>query len=244
MVVASLPGCQGGVQHRRDRMTNDAKPTPLSDDDLDGIVGGGPGAAGAGAPGPFTNAAMGDTFAVMELFQKLAQEQRGAAREMRDSARDSQYASLDAAAQKMREAAGQAVASGIVSGAVSIASGAISIGAMAQNSKSSMGDAALAAAKSLGEAAPGAGLQPRTSAQAGQLAEGMGKMIAGAGTGGGIAQSDAQKNEAQKSEAQSQVAASQAEFINNLQQVVTDVRQKMQDIANSQTEAMRSITRI
>lgn len=82
-----------------------------------------------------------DIYAVMALFQKMAQEQRNAAREVRTTEMQAQVGALKDAAQEIRNAAQERFVGAVVAGAMQIAGGVASIGAGAV----SMGYAASAA---------------------------------------------------------------------------------------------------
>lgn len=71
---------------------------------------------------------MGDMYAVMALFQKMAQEMRNSAREVRGSEMQSQIGALKGAAQEIRDAAEERMKGAIVAGAMQIVGGAMSVG--------------------------------------------------------------------------------------------------------------------
>ncbi|MDH5857329.1 type III secretion system translocon subunit SctB [Lampropedia aestuarii] len=68
-----------------------------------------------------------DIYAVMALFQKMAQEQRTAARETRMAEAEAQTSSLMAAADEIRSAAKDRLIGGVISGSLSIVGGAVSM---------------------------------------------------------------------------------------------------------------------
>ena len=69
-----------------------------------------------------------DIYTYMALFQKMAQQMRNTAREQRTAEFQGQISSLQSAAEKMKEAAGQRFAAAIVQGVTQIASGLVQAG--------------------------------------------------------------------------------------------------------------------
>lgn len=69
-----------------------------------------------------------DIYAVMALFQQLAQEQRSAAREVRNIEMQNQVNTLKNAADQIRQAAADRFSAAIISGSFQIAGGVTSIG--------------------------------------------------------------------------------------------------------------------
>lgn len=69
-----------------------------------------------------------DMYAVMALFQKMAQEMRNSAREVRGAEMQSQVTSLKGAAQEIRNAAEDRFKGAIVAGSMQIVGGAVSMG--------------------------------------------------------------------------------------------------------------------
>ena len=68
-----------------------------------------------------------DIYAVMALFQKIAQEQRNTGRELRQAELQSQIGLLNSAAQEIREAAQDRFVGAVLQGAMQIAGGAMQI---------------------------------------------------------------------------------------------------------------------
>lgn len=79
-----------------------------------------------------------DIYAVMALFQKMAQEQRNAAREVRATEMNAQIDSLKGAADQIRAAAQDRFVGAVVAGSLQIAGGVASITAGTMAFKSSM----------------------------------------------------------------------------------------------------------
>lgn len=74
------------------------------------------------------NEVIGDIFAFMALFQKLAQEMRNANREIRTTELQGQISELQNAAAEMRDAAGKRFAAAITQSAMQIVGGALQFG--------------------------------------------------------------------------------------------------------------------
>lgn len=151
---------------------------------------------------------------IMALLHQVALDQKKTAKEIRHDERDSQISAIQDQADKAREAAKWAMAAGIVSGAFTMAGG-------------------IAGAR--GEAATS---QARTG-----IAGGLGQMAAAPLT----MQSDTLKAEGVEAQADQTKAESAAQdstdFINNMNDVIRDVRQKVAEAIQAQNDALRSIIR-
>lgn len=182
-----------------------------------------------------------DLFAVMELFQKMSQQMRDSGRTERMSARSDQMAAMQSAADKMKDAAAQRLTSAIVQGAFQIAGG-IAQGGIAgtgiPKDKKSGGDV------------------EKTAPKPDSIRDGKADLIKAMTTGqalGGIGSASvnyqAQRSDAEKKEmeAQSKISETSAQHANEMMQqmmdVIRDVRDKLSSIQQAATEANRSIAR-
>lgn len=216
----------------------------------------------------------GDMYAVMALFQKMAQEQRNAAREVRGAEMQAQVSSLKDAAQEIRSAAQDRFVGAVVSGAMQIVGGAISMGAgIAGGAASLKGGAKTIESGQKTEMAGelrmmgdsnGADVMTGTAkildGQATRYAAG-GQMLNSIGQGssgiaGGIGtivnahqEKDAAQHDAKKAEleADAKVHDSGVQQANDLMQqmmdVIRDVRDKLSSIDQSRIETNRGIAR-
>ncbi|HSI86702.1 MAG: type III secretion system translocon subunit SctB [Candidatus Methylacidiphilales bacterium] len=177
-------------------------------------------------------AVLGDIYSVMVLFHQVAQSQRTSAREARDVARETQYAAIDEQASKIREAAWFSLAAGIVSGLASISAG------MTTLSAASTATGELRAGNTVG-----ADIALKTGAAQGQIREGQGQIVSSL-LNFFATQASADQKKAEKDEAKAKgIVDNESEFVNNMMDVMRDVRQKLQEVANSQTESLRTIMR-
>ncbi|PTX91916.1 hypothetical protein DB346_23450 [Verrucomicrobia bacterium LW23] len=183
----------------------------------------------------------GDSFAIMSLFYKIAQSQRETARESRDIARQAQYAAIDTQVEKMKEAANWALAAGIASGAAQIGSGLLSMRAADAGRR----ELATSNTSELGKMQATTRVQlAMTNDQArGSIMEGGGTALSALFNRFGAMSSEAQKL-AEKDETKAKAAIdNETEFVNNMLDIMRDTRQKLQEIANAQTESLRTIMR-
>lgn len=183
-----------------------------------------------------------DIGQIMALFHQVAQDQRNAAQEGRQAALKTQVASLEGAAQDIRDSAAAAFAGAIVMGLAQIGSGLISIGAAAK-----MGSA-------IKTASPAEVKSGALSNQINQIStgsQGWSSLVTGVGTlGKGVGdfvatgqQADSKMDEA----AAAKAGAMRDELIDyqsRMQQVMADVRQMVQQIAQNQMETARAILRV
>jgi len=100
------------------------------------------------------NSAQADIYAFMGLFYQLSLESRKTAAEIRSAEREAKFQELQAAADKVREAAAFQLAAGIVTGVATIGAGVINMAGGLQSLKASTG-----------ELAGGMKSQPRNSAE-------------------------------------------------------------------------------
>ena len=206
-----------------------------------------------------------DIYSVMALFQKCAQEMRNQAREVRNSETQAQVASLKNAAQEIRNAAEDRLQQAIIQGAFQITGGAVSVGM-------GIGGGLLAAKsiRSGGQLDPAAKVQvnPKTNApialdvleksqlqgnRAGMLsnsAQGAGSIFSGIGTMASAGkEQDAAEHDAKKSELESdaRVHEQSVQQANDLMQqmmdVIRDVREKLGAIDQARNETNRGIAR-
>ncbi|MEC4720732.1 type III secretion system translocon subunit SctB [Noviherbaspirillum sp. CPCC 100848] len=160
----------------------------------------------------------------MAVFLKLAQEMRSSQREVRQSEMQAQVTTLFNAADKMREAAGLRYAAAVADGITQIAAGAVMAGGAAK------------------------------SATGGQhlygIGEGMSKSISGLG---GIVSSsiklgadmaDAKRSELEATAKTHENASQQAnDMMQQMQDIIRDIREKLQAINQASIEANRGIAR-
>jgi hypothetical protein len=216
----------------------------------------------------------GDMYAVMALFQKMAQEQRNAAREVRGAEMEAQVSSLKSAAQEIRSAAQDRFVGAVVSGAMQIVGGAMSIGAGVAGGLASLKGGAktiesgqkteMAGELRMMGDSNGADVMTGTAkildGQATRYAAG-GQMLNAIGQGssgiaGGIGtivnahqEKDAAQHDAKKAEleADAKVHDSGVQQANDLMQqmmdVIRDVRDKLSSIDQSRIETNRGIAR-
>lgn len=213
-----------------------------------------------------------DIYAFMALFQKLAQTMRDNARLDRSAQMQSQVTALKDAAGQMRESAALRFAGGIVSGALQVAGGAAQMGMSAASAAQTIKGAQIDAKASnlqseMNQSNLGANLkadltkqvsamktESATATAAGAKLHGYG-MAMGSMTGGlgGVVSSAfelaAGESDAQKAEldAKAKVAETGVQHANDLMQqmmdVIRDVRDKLQSIQQAGIETNRGIAR-
>lgn len=218
-----------------------------------------PPSIGTGSPTDVSKALIGleqnvqtDLFAVMALFQKLAQEQRNTARADRASAMDAQVQTLMSAADAIREAATERMIGAMTAGAFQIAGGAMQVG---------MGAGAIGATlKSVNMTTTSSPLTAsQTKFQAGLdsfaanasgLGQGAGGITGGIGSmvqAGFDRAASAKDAERAELEASAKVFESGVQQANDLMQqmmdVIRDVRDKLGAIEQSRIETNRGIAR-
>ncbi|OZI46668.1 type III secretion system translocon subunit SctB [Bordetella genomosp. 5] len=216
-----------------------------------------PPSIGAGSPpdaakalGSLEQNVQADIYAMMTLFQKLAQEQRNSARADRAAAMDAQVQTLMSAADAIRDAAAErfkgAMVAGafqIIGGAMQVAAGAGAVGASLKSVNMTTTSSPLTAAQTKfqtgldGFAANASGLGQGASGIAG----GIGSM-AQAGFDRAAGAKDAERAEL---EASAKVFESGVQQANDLMQqmmdVIRDVREKLSAMEQSRVETNRGI---
>lgn len=212
-----------------------------------------------------------DIYSFMALFQKIAQEMRNTARTERNTELQAQVTALQNAAEQMKTAAAFRFAAGMVQGAFQVAGGvtqmtmgAISAGsALKGASLDSKGNQQVFQAKvqttnpdrvalnqagntniELGKAYSTHASTMQSSGQAvGTMAGGIGGMIA-SGLNYGADMADARRSEF---ETQAKVHETAVQHANDMMQqmmdVIRDVRDKLSSIQQAQIETNRSINR-
>lgn len=222
--------------------------------------------AALGLPLPSGNAAAGaadalsklmgsaetDMYAVMALFQKMAQEQRNAARTERAASMGAQVQALNSAADKIKEAAEERFKGALAQGISQIVGGVVQAGA-GIGGMAAMG----ASARMTTTSSPLTAQQTVTQAKLDGFAansSGIGQGLSGvAGGVGGIIQAnyDRKAGEADAArahlEADAKVFESGVQHANDLMQqmmdVIRDVRDKLGAIEQSRSETNRGIAR-
>lgn len=200
----------------------------------------------------FTPSSVGtDIYAVMALFQKMAQEQRTTARQMRETEMQAQVQTLHEAANEIRAAAQDRFIGAVVSGSVQIlggltqmGAGAVSMGLSIQSSnilgKSNIGDVDFKRIENLqgyGQAISGMG-----QGLSGSM-NGAGSMVS-AGLEFAASNHDARKAELEAIAKVHDSATQQAnELMQQMMDVIRDVRDKLAAMDQSRLETNRGIAR-
>lgn len=209
-------------------------PTPLNDDDLAKVVGG----AGALPSSLQKDETIPDMNSIMKLFQETAQEMRNAARETRGAELSAQVESLKGAADDMRAAAEHRMQASVVAGASQIAGGAMSLGGLGGHAMMDKSSTLHGASQDLsGGKAALAGLD---TSHVGQMATGVNQSI-------GSTAMEAKHIEASGKITEINAAAHQtsqvqaAEQMQQMMDVIKDVKDKLASIQQSRTDTMKSI---
>ncbi|MBB1625147.1 type III secretion system translocon subunit SctB [Achromobacter sp. UMC71] len=193
-----------------------------------------------------------DMYAVMALLQKISQEQRNAARADRAASMDAQVQALHSAADKIKEAAEERFKGALAQGISQIVGGAMQVGVGAGGIAATAASARMTATSS-----PLSAQQSITQAKLDGFAtnsSGIGQGLSGmAGGVGGIVQAayDRKAGEADAArshlEADAKVFESGVQHANDLMQqmmdVIRDVRDKLGAIEQSRSETTRGIAR-
>lgn len=170
----------------------------------------------------------GDIYAVMALFQKMAQEQRNSAREVRTSEMTAQVQSLFSAADEIRNAAQDRFVGAVVAGAMQIAGGVAQAGL---------------AGSSFGKDAVKAGALTGTGQGVSQAFGGIGSIV-NASQELKAAGHDAKKAELEATAKVHESASQQAgDLMQQMMDVIRDVRDKLGAIEQSRVETTRGIAR-
>ena len=212
---------------------------------------------GAGAPPGDVRAALtnlssdqvqADMYALMALMQQLAQQQRNSAREMRNSEMQAQISTLQSAAQEIRNAAADRLTGAILSGVMQMAAGAMQIGGAAMSfSRTSdalkdfksggMTDQQLSGA--LGKASAfstGGDGASKVAGAAGQMLNAvMEQQAAGHDAHKAELEAGAKAHEAQVQQA--------GDVMQQMMDVIRDIRDKLSSIEQSRIETTRGIAR-
>jgi hypothetical protein len=206
-----------------------------------------------------------DIYSVMALFQKCAQEMRNQAREVRSSEMQAQVASLKDAAKEIRKAAEDRLQQAIIQGAFQITGGAVSIGMSVAGG--------VLNAKSIrkgGEVDPDTGVRVNpadnkpidlqvvqdsklqgnwgsglsgTAQSTGGMFSSLGGMIA-AGKEQEAAERDAKKSELESDARVHEQSVQQAnDLMQQMMDVIRDVREKLGAIDQARNETNRGIAR-
>lgn len=192
-----------------------------------------------------------DMFAFMALFQQLAQSMRDTARTQRNTEMQSQVTAMQNAAEEMKSAAKDRFTAAMIQGSMQIAGGVIQVGASAvAMSKTAQGGALSAFGK--GDSAMEA-MGSRLTAQ-GQMWQGFGQGASGVtgGIGGMIGaewtkRADMHDAERAQYDAQAKVhetaVGHASDMMQQMMDVIRDVRDKLQSIQQAAIETNRGIAR-
>ena len=189
-----------------------------------------------------------DMYAVMALFQKLAQEQRNSAREVRNSEMQAQISTLQSAAQEIRKAAADRLTGAIISGVMQMAAGAMQVGGAAMSF--SRTGTALDDFKAGGMtdvqlrgALDRAGAFSTAGDGAGKIAGGFGQML------NATMEQKAAGHDAHKAELEAGAKAHEAQVqqandvMQQMQDVIRDIRDKLGSMEQARLETTRGIAR-
>jgi len=184
-----------------------------------------------------------DLFAVMALLHRMAQNSRKAAREIRVADNQERFVQLQAAADKVKEAAEKNYEAAVQQATAEIVTGAVAItaaGMSVYGTGKAMGETGEIAQKAMmnkwnayGQLANGGG----------QIASGIIKLgAAGDSRAAGQAQAQEKNDEANAQKAEEQ-ADKEKDFIQKMEEVMQDIRQKLAAMQQSNDETMRTILR-
>ncbi len=214
-----------------------------------------PGASGtpSGAPGDAAKALAAlspktveaDMYAVMALFQKMAQEQRNSARQVRDSELQAQVGTLMKAADEIRNAAQERFVGAVVAGSLQIAGGVAQAGMAGASFRMSSS----AGLSKTGTSDAANAINSRAGALTG-MGQGASQAMGGIGSIVNASQElKASAHDAKKAEleAQAKVHESASQHAGDLMQqmmdVIRDVRDKLGAMEQSRVETTRGIAR-
>lgn len=199
-----------------------------------------------------------DIYAFMALFQKLAQQMRDTARTQRSGEMQSQVSALQNAAEKMKDAAAHRLTGAIAQGAMQIAGGVAQAGFSAASISSTVKGAKLGAEADAmspkAAALTGAKMDAAKFTATGQAQLNYSQASSGisAGLGGIIGAAFTHKGDladADKAnlETQAKIHETSVQHANDLMQqmmdVIRDVRDKLQSIQQASVETNRGIAR-
>lgn len=201
-----------------------------------------------------------DIGSFMALFQQLAQSMRSSARIERTAEMQSQVSALTNAADQMKAAAGLRLAAGIAQGAMQIAGGIVQVGAGAvsmgtsiagagatmkgQNAniggKTEIGNALIAQGSKLGAIA---GMANSFAGASSSIAGGVGGSIS-AGINYAAEMKEVQKTKLEVEAKVHETAVQHAnEVMQTMQDVIRDIREKVQSMNQAAVETNKSIAR-
>lgn len=191
-----------------------------------------------------------DVFTLMALMHKIANEQKGAAREARTAQQEAQQSLLYQAAEDIRQAAGFALAAGIVSGAMQIAGGMFSMaGGIKAASIQAKGMEGFKSMDPMMQQATLSNVGARTGAVTagfsgvGQGMTGLGQIASSGLTyASSLEQAEQKEHEADATRA-SNFAESETEFLNSLRDMIRDVQDKLQAIQQATDDTTKQILR-
>jgi hypothetical protein len=191
-----------------------------------------------------------DVFQLMMLMHKIANEQKGAAREARTAQQEAQQALLYKAAEDIRQAAGFALAAGIVSGAMQIAGGMFSMaggikaaGIQAKGMQGFKGMDAMTQQATLSNLGARTGAVTAGFSGVGQGMTGLGQMASSALTYASSLEQAEQKEHEADAQRASNFAESETEFLNSLRDMIRDVQEKIQAIQQATDDTTKQILR-
>lgn len=176
-----------------------------------------------------------DIFALMKLFHEVARGQRQMAREARHAEREGMIAKIHAQADKIREAAAYAMAAGIVTGAFQIVSGGMTAygGIKGLKIMKGGGEGAQVQAQNIGYKWQGIG----------QATSGVGQIISsGLEFGAGQAREAEKRLQADEKVHETHVQ-DETEWMQNMLDLMREVRQKMEEVIRAQQDTLKSIIR-
>ena len=212
---------------------------------------------GAGAPPGDVRAALAnlssdqvqaDMYALMALMQQLAQQQRNSAREMRNSEMQAQISTLQNAAQEIRNAAADRLTGAILSGVMQMAAGAMQIGGAAMRfSRTSDALQDFKGGGMTNEQLSGALSKASAFSTGG---DGASKVAGAAGQMlNAVMEQQAAGHDAHKAELEAGAKAHEAQVqqssdvMQQMQDFIRDIRDKLSSIEQSRIETTRGIAR-
>jgi hypothetical protein len=213
-------------------------PIPLNEDDLAKVVGG-----AGGLPSISKDEGMQDMNSIAKLFQEMAQETRNSARETRGAEMSAQIESVKGVADDMRAAAEHRMQAASMAGTTLIAGGAMSLGGAGLKEAHSMSEKSSALGGASQELAGG-----KTAHLSNDIGHAQTGMVNSIGTLVSASVDHRQTDiEARRLEANSAVhgnAVTQAnDIMQQMQNVIKDVRDKLSTIEQSRLETTRGIGR-
>jgi hypothetical protein len=189
-----------------------------------------------------------DMYALMALMQQLAQQQRNSAREMRNSEMQAQISTLQNAAQEIRNAAADRLTGAILSGVRQMAAGAMQIGGAAMSfSRTSDALKDFKGGGMTNEQLSGALSKASAFSTGG---DGASKVAGAAGQMlNAVMEQQAAGHDAHKAELEAGAKAHEAQVqqssdvMQQMQDFIRDIRDKLSSIEQSRIETTRGIAR-